>query len=99
MTVSYLPLPEPKFVGASEPPCQTEPIKVVPKPREHAPMNARVMSHVHADTEISAVQDAPNSSVQLTFGSTTGGAEITLFLHDNAEVMRLIEALRAVYPS
>jgi hypothetical protein len=84
---------------ASRPAEDTQPLKVVPKPAAPPPMNAVVYAHVHADSAVDAVRRESNGSIELSVGNPHDGAQVTLFLTDDAAVVRLIEALQALYPS
>ncbi len=76
----------------------TEPLTAVPR-REPAPMNASLFAHVQADTLIEAVRRREDGPIEVSIGESSAGAEIALFLHGDAAVIRLIEALQSVYAS
>lgn len=72
----------------------TQPLKAV---RPSAPMNSSVLAHVHADTHISAVRRTEESPLELQVGDAAGGTQVVLFVRNDADVIRLIEALQGVY--
>lgn len=65
--------------------------------RPSVPMASTVMAHVHADTHISALRRTEDSPLELQVGDASGGTQLVLFLRDDADVIRLIDALQSVY--
>lgn len=65
--------------------------------RPSVPMSSTVMAHVHADTHISALRRTEDSPLELQVGDASGGTQLVLFLRDDADVIRLIDALQSVY--
>lgn len=68
-------------------------------PRPSAPMNSTVMAHVRGDTTISAIRRTQDSPLELQVGDPSGGTQVVLFLGDDADVIRLIDALQSAYPA
>lgn len=66
-------------------------------PHPSTPMSSTVMAHVRGGTHISAVRRTPTSPLELQVGDASGGTQVVLFLGDDADVIRLIAALQAVY--
>jgi hypothetical protein len=65
--------------------------------RQSPPMNSTVLAHVHTNTTVTATRRTPKGPLELAVGSSEAGTQVVLYLHGDAAVVALIEALQTMY--